>query len=332
MTLALALAVTQCSKSSTSPSDTGGMSGVTLSATTVAAGTTVQATVTLKAAASSAMSITMASSNPAIATVQSPVTVPAGASSAAVTVTGVGAGTATIGATLNGATSQSPMLTVTSGTRVSAVSLSASSVVGGQPVTGTVTLSAAAPAGGANAALTATDPVTVPASVLVPAGAASATFSIVTKAVSSASSVTIGASYGGGSASAVLAVTQPTVATANFGVSGPTETETCGLINNGTALDCSFNGTTSTAPGAITAWDWSYAVGTGTGLVAQTTTSPVLTTPAFNCGLLPPPPFPAGSSFFLLVVKLKIHDNAGNVSAEATNDSVRLFPRGLCGF
>jgi hypothetical protein len=104
------------------------------------------------------------------------------------------------------------------------------------------------------------------------------------------------------------------------------------LINNGTALDCTFNGTTSTAPGTITAWDWSYNVTGTTGLAAQTTTSPMLTTPAFNCGLLPPPPFPAGSTFFLMVVKLKIHDNAGNVSTEATNDNVRLFPRGLCGF
>ncbi len=291
----------------------------------------MQATVTLKAAASGATSITMASSNTAIATVQSPVTVPAGATSATATVTGVGAGTATIGATLNGATSQSPMITVTSGARVSAVSLGAASVVGGQSVTGTVTLSAPAPVGGANAALSATDPATVAASVLVPAGATSATFSIATRVVGGTMSATIGASYGGGSASAVLAVTQPTVATASFGVSGPTETETCGLINNGTALDCAFNGTTSTAPGTITAFDWSYTVSGRTGLT-QTTSSPVLTTPAFNCGMLPAPPFPAGSTFFLLVVKLKIHDNAGNVSTEAVNDNVRLFPRGLCGF
>src|SRR3989442_2759423 len=43
------------------------------------------------------------------------------------------------------------------------------------------------------------------------------------------------------SASAVLPVTRPTVATANFGISGPTETETCTMTNNGNTLNCTFN-------------------------------------------------------------------------------------------
>jgi len=33
-----------------------------------------------------------------------------------------------------------------------------------------------------------------------------------------------------------------------------------------------------------------------------------------------------------MTVTLKIHDDLGNVSAVATNDGVRLFPRGTCGF
>jgi hypothetical protein len=33
-----------------------------------------------------------------------------------------------------------------------------------------------------------------------------------------------------------------------------------------------------------------------------------------------------------MTVKLKVHDNLGNVSAEAVDSGVRLFPQGVCGF
>jgi hypothetical protein len=33
-----------------------------------------------------------------------------------------------------------------------------------------------------------------------------------------------------------------------------------------------------------------------------------------------------------MIVKLKIHDSLGNVSAEATDSGVRLLPQGSCGF
>jgi hypothetical protein len=127
----------------------------------------------------------------------------------------------------------------------------------------------------------------------------------------------------------MLSVTRATQATANFGVSGPTETETCTLTNNGSTLDCTFNGATSTAPGTITAWDWSFGVAK---TFAQTTTGPVLTMPAVDCSIVPSPPFPAGVTWFALTVKLKVHDNLGNVSAEAVDSGVRLFPQGVCGF
>jgi hypothetical protein len=204
-----------------------------------------------------------------------------------------------------------------------------SSVVGGSSVTGTVTLTGAAPAGGAVVSLSGGDPVTVPMSVSVPAGSGSATFTIATRAVGGTIPATIGASYGGVSASVMLSVTRPTIATANFGVGGPTGTDTCTLTNGGTMIDCTFNGSTSTAPGTITAWDWSYGVAT---TFMQTTTGPQLMMPAANCGLLPPPPLPAGVSWFTMVVTLQIHDNLGNVSAVAMDTGVRLFPQNVCGF
>jgi hypothetical protein len=326
---AAALFMIRCTGSATGPTGlTLAVAGVVLNPTSFAAGTNSQGTVTLtRAAPTGGASISLSSSTVVIATVQTPLTIPAGATSATFTVTGVAAGTATITASLNGSSRQSAPFTVT-GPSVT-FSLSPSSIVGGNAVTGTVTLTAAAPAGGAVVSLAGGDPVTVPASVTVPTGSMIATFTVLTRAVTSTTSVMITASYGAASASATLSVTPPTVATASFGVTGPTETETCTLTNSGNTLNCTFNGSTSTAPGAIIAWDWTWSVAT---TLAQTTGGPVLTMPTITCSLIPPPPLPPGNPWFTMIVTLTVHDNLGNVSATATHSSVRLLPQGACGF
>jgi hypothetical protein len=173
-------------------------------------------------------------------------------------------------------------------------------------------------------------PVTVPATVTVPAGSLTAAFTVTTRFVSANVAVTIRGSYGGGSASVALSVAAPTVATASFGVSGTGGTDTCVVINGGNNLECTFNGSTSTAPGTITAWDWTYAAGTTTR--SQTTTGPILANPGISCAFLPAPPFPAGASSFPLTVTLQIHDSLGNVSAVKVDNSARVLPGGLCGF
>ena len=101
------------------------------------------------------------------------------------------------------------------------------------------------------------------------------------------------------------------------------------MADNGNTLNCTFDGSTSTAPGTIVAWDWSYRVAT---TFAQTTSGPQLTRPGVNCGLMPSPPLPPGVSWFTMSVTLEIHDNLGNVSAEVTNGDIRLLPQGVCGF
>jgi len=319
------------SGSPSGPTASPGVSGVALNATSISAGARGEGTVSLTAAAPSAgATISLSSSNPSVATVQTSVTVAAGSSSATFMVTAMTPGTAMITASLNGGSRQSPMLTVTSSVAISSIALSASSVVGGNPVTGTVALTGAAPAGGAVVSLSSTDGATVPATVAVPGGAASATFSITTRAVGGSMVSTISGTYGGATVSAQLSVTRPTVATARFGVTGPTETETCTLANSGTTLNCTFNGSTSTAPGTIVAWDWSYAVA---GKFTQSTTGPVLSKPSVDCSLLPAPPLPAGAlPWFTMTVTLTIRDEMGNVSAEAVNKDVRLMPQGACGF
>jgi len=322
-------ASTACgSNSSTAPSTTT-VSAITFNTTTAVAGTTLQGTVTLTAVAASGVTIALSSSNLAVATVPASITVAAGASTGTIVVTTIAQGSATITATLNGTSKNSPTITATTGAALASLSLSASAVVGGNPVTATITLTAAAPVGGAVVSLTGGDPVTVPQNVTVPGGSTSASFMVMTRAAGGTIPATITASYGGGSMSATLSVTAVTQATASFGVTGPTETDTCTLTNNGNTLNCTFNGSSSAAPGTIVAWDWTYG---SAKTFSQTTSGPVLSMPAVDCSIVPPPPFPSGVTWFAMTVTLKVHDNQGNVSAVSTDNGVRLFPQGTCGF
>jgi len=87
------------------------------------------------------------------------------------------------------------------------VSANPSAVNGGQSSTGTVTLSAAAPTGGAVVSLaSASSAFSVPPSVLVPQGATSASFAITTEKVLVAASGTLSASYAGTTRTTVFTV------------------------------------------------------------------------------------------------------------------------------
>src|SRR5438552_822461 len=84
----------------------------------------------------------------------------------------------------------------------------AGSTVGGNPSTGTVMLTSAAPSGGAVVSLgSASSAVTVPGNVSVSQGATSATFAIVTSIVTTQTLATLSATYGG--------VTKTTTVTVN---------------------------------------------------------------------------------------------------------------------
>jgi hypothetical protein len=108
-----------------------------------------------------------------------------------------------------GSNSQSASLTVLPATLVS-VSLSPSSVKGssGAVVTGTLSLSGPAPAGGLKITLSSSDPsaASVPATVTIPAGATTAKFKVSHFKVSAETSVTISATLGSTSTTAVLTV------------------------------------------------------------------------------------------------------------------------------
>src|SRR3989441_1274743 len=107
---------------------------------------------------------------------------------------------------------------------LSALRVDPSSVTGGDSSTGTVTLTAPAPAGGAQVALSSSDPsvASVPDSVAVPAGATSASFTVTTSSVSTSTPVTISGSYSGTTQGASLTVTPPTLTSLSLSPSSVT--------------------------------------------------------------------------------------------------------------
>ena len=319
------------SRTPTSPTTSPTVSGVALNVSTVSAGTTVQGTVSLSGSVDTAgASLSLSSSNTAVAAVVTPLLISAGKSSATFFITTAAAGSTTITASM-GSSSASSLLTVTGAPALSSISLSAPTVVGTNPVLGTVTLSGAAGVGGASIALSGSGPVDVPATVFVSPGLVSATFDVATRLVGGSIVATVSATYAGVSKSATLTVVPvppPTVATASFGVSGA-QTDTCTLTNGGNTLDCTFDGSTSTAPGTIVEWNWTYSAVT---TFTQTTTGPLLSMPVANCAFIPAPPLGQGMTSFPLTVRLTVRDSLGNVSAEAVNTSQRVLPQGSCGF
>ena len=192
-----------------------GVASLTLNPTSVFGGSANStATVTLNAPAvgtAAQRTVTLASDTTAAATVPASVAVTAGATTATFTVTShVVTATANpvITATLNGSTTATltvnPLL-------VAAITLNPSSVVGGSTnSTATVTLNAPATGTAAQRTVTlasdSTAVATVPASVVVAAGATSANFTVTSQAVSTTSTANISATLNGGGQSAPLTV------------------------------------------------------------------------------------------------------------------------------
>jgi len=198
--------------SSTRPSLS--LSSFSMDPTSVTGGNSSTGTVTLSGPApSGGAQVMLSSSNTAAARVPSSVTVAAGATSATFSV-GTSAVAASTTVTISGAyggATRSVSLTVTPAPppppTVSSLTLNPANVFGGQSSTGTVTLTGPAPAGGAQVFLSSNNgAASVPSSVIVPAGATSATFTVTTSFVLISTSAAISASYNGTTRTATLGV------------------------------------------------------------------------------------------------------------------------------
>jgi hypothetical protein len=192
---------------------------------------------------------------------------------------------------------------------------------------GNVTLSGAAPAGGATVVLESSnrDIVKVPGFVIVPAGARNATFVATTATIRLPVVATIEASYGGVRRQATLAVGPPDI-TANFTVTSESRAaDNCVIVDVGvTQLDCLFNGSGST--GFVTRWRWTLRNGDKS---LSWTSSEATTRPPYDCGV-----FSGGTlsnDSVSLTAELVVTTSEGGQSA-VTSRTIRLFPGGRCGY
>jgi WD40 repeat protein len=187
------------------------VTGLTIAPTSVEGATAVKATVTLSDPAPTGGAVVTLTSNSSAVTGRS-LTIGAGAKSGSVTLAtlAVAASTpVTVSAHYIG-TPATAKVTVTPPV-LESLSLSATTVVGSstQSVTGTVTLSGPAPAGGSVVTLKSTKAAAAsgPATVTVAAGAKSATFKVAHSKVTVQTAVTITASFDGVNKAANLTVT-----------------------------------------------------------------------------------------------------------------------------
>jgi len=238
---------TQTTSLTVTPTALPTLSSMALSPSSVTGGTPSTGTVTLSGPAPSGGAVvSLSSNNPAVASVPSSasVTVPAGATTATFPVNTSAVATSTtvtISASYGGTQTTSLTVTPTALPTLSSMALTPSSVTGGTPSTGTVTLSGPAPSGGAVVSLSGNNPAVaaVPASgsVTVPAGATTATFPVNTSAVATSTTVTISASYGG-TLTASLTVIPPTLSSLTLSltsVTGGTSSPTGTVTLNGPA-------------------------------------------------------------------------------------------------
>ncbi|HXT28449.1 MAG TPA: VCBS repeat-containing protein [Vicinamibacterales bacterium] len=191
------------------------LAGLALSPAAVIGGVSTSGIVQLGGAApADGVTVTLTTSDPALASLPSGATVfiPAGASSATfdLATTGVAAPAAvTVTAEANGVT-QSVALAVVPAYALTGVSINPGSQYGIFSARGTLTLSAPADAS-ATVLLSSENPAvaSVPASVTVPAGATTVDFTIALTAVTADTAVTITGSRGGVSATASVTVLKP---------------------------------------------------------------------------------------------------------------------------
>ena len=198
-----------------------------------------------------------------------------------------------------------------------------------QPI-GSVTLTAAAPAGGAVIRLESsnTDVAKVPATITVPAGSTTANFVVDTSTVPTRTTVTLFANYAGLQRTTTLAVTLPTPR-ASFTVTSPERgTDACVLINNGAQLDCRLNG--SASEGRITRWIWTLEVKEKIrGDKPEPSFADIDSTCAFIAGSTALTD--SNGNYLNMSVTLEVEDRDGTRSSPTTR-TVKLYTSSACGF
>ena len=241
----------------TAPPSPPAISSVSANPASVVGGNGSTGTVALTSGApSGGAAVSLSSTNAAVASLPASVTVPAGSLSARFPIATSTVATSTpvtITATYNSITKTATLdVTPVPPTTLQSLGANPAIVTGGATSQGTITLTGTAPAGGFGVTLSSSNAAaSVPATVNVPQGATSATFSITTSAVTTSTPVTITANAGSVTRTASLTVTPAqstsTLTVTATGRSGERVTSTPAGINVvvGTSGAASFTTGTS---------------------------------------------------------------------------------------
>ena len=258
------------------------LSSVSVNPSTLVSGQSGTGTVTLTSAAGTGgVAVALSSSNTTAATVPSTVTVPQGSSSVtfAVSTGNVSTSTpATLTASYSGVNATFGITVTPTNPTLSSVNVSPGTIVSGLSATGIVNLTAAAGSGGVSIALSSsnTNAATVPATVMVPQGSSSGTFTVSTGTMRAPTPATLTASLSGASATFGVTVDPPTPTVSvnpTSIVSGQSGTGTLTLTsaagNGGVSVALSSSNTTAaivpssvTVPQGSTSVTFSVAAGT----------------------------------------------------------------------
>jgi hypothetical protein len=187
---------------------------------------------------SSAIQVTLTSSNPSAATVPSqPISIPAGSATGTFAatsqvVTSSAASTSITAAAIGSGSAQAILTVNPVATGLTSLTLNPTSVLGGaanSTSTGTVTLNGSAPTGGTSVALSSnTSAATVPTSVAVPYNTTSNTFKITSNSVTSSTAVTITASLNGSKTATLTVNPVPAFTPVRINSGGPAYTDSQG--------------------------------------------------------------------------------------------------------
>jgi hypothetical protein len=202
------------------------------------------------------------------------------------------------------------------------------SVEGQASPTGTITLTANAPTGGAVVKLDSlnSDIAKVPSNVTVPAGQRTATFTVDTATVPVDTPVTLQANYLSVAKNFVMTVRSPALVP-QFTVSSPSKGDNaCSIVDSSGAIDCVFNGTAST--GFVSNWIWTIRVQNTETVFSGGGTF----TPATVCANLANAGSLDSNGTFTLSVSLVVEDRAGKKSSNNAQRNVAISPNGRCGY
>jgi hypothetical protein len=210
---------------------------------------------------------------------------------------------------------------------LTSVTLNFPIVQGQHRAEGTITLTAAAPAGGAVISLQSsnTDVAKVPSNVTVAAGATTGTFIVDTSTTGRAVDVTITASYAGVTRTVVLQVVPPPLEP-RFNVASASQgNDACAIVNGAGAVDCQLDA--SPSGGFPVQFHWNLRIGSHE--LSYNTDNPV-STPPTDCGFLEGGTS-SGSGIVPMEVSLRIEDRSENRSS-AVAKTVNVYTNGRCGY